>query len=1656
MNAWSKQFKLIYEDYNPNEPRVEKGGEGGGRWTDDANSIFNNQELKVAEEKMSRIMPTNFLPGYGSEEWEKNRIFIINGEKVVGYDAAIEKFEKEAEDYAGERVKKDRQAFIILGPPGAGKSTWKSKICKIYGTSCPDVDDIKKAIPEYDNGIGANAVHEESTDIGALVARNQLDKGNNIVLEKIGSNKATVNVLINLLRERHYDVHLVDIDVPIEVAMERMLKRFHETGRFVPLGYMKKVDHRPFKTFTYLRTIRGIDSYVKIDKKNHLEGKGEIYKALSTQVGWRGNFREEVGESLTEELKTNLSLRKFRVHREDVEFEKKHPRVSGGPKGGEFTKKHLKDDIWAEGDFIYHMNTGYPLKIINKDSKLYAQDKAGKVYSIDTVWDHYSKVPPENPSSIYKFMSLTDWPDEKKESKNKFKVGDIVKTKINTTHTYEVVGIKSSDKFDIKALFSEPSAAVKKGEVFPDIYTKNYELAEFGIPLKSKFAKITYDNAAKLAKEYPSKNKFKAGDTVAYTPPLGAPEIPLTKGKTYTIKGVDNVAGVIHLDNEWMLPSSYVTLTQDKDLTKEEKPEFKVGDIIQSDTSKYKYKITKIENGMAYGFLLDGSGKPTPGESETGFAKIDYLQSGDYKVVSPLDDVTMLGKGRGYSTLPKKFKVIHADRPDIPQVFNVGDKVSFRGKMYFVKYVNPKDKMVQIELAKIRHGKVLGVVTGAIVNVKPDTIFPWGSKPNNKAIQVGGDEWNQKTAVRLEYDYAKVKPLLEKIAAIAVGGKTKVMVKKTSWDDLDSDTQEKIENGWKKENYDKELEYQENEYYENDAINDAKSQVADDLNNKGSGDMPMWYNHALDEYINDRKEDKLPEIPYTKKQLFLAMQIDEDAEVKFDEDKLNEPKGYSKDQLSFHGIEKKEPWEYLTAEMRIGFSKAILDAFNSEAESKLMNMEPPDYLKQDAQESIDDQWDQMSDSEKYNWGKENDLIPEEEETSEDELDQLPTKFDPLNETTGMDYQRTQKLAKLMSVERAAQLLVERGLMNDIDTARSQIKEIDERLWQSWKDSSTTENGMILQVAAADELGGRLHEYDGLDKHQSIKDANRKFKDIGGFDGVKAYLRGKWETTQYLLDKAGIQTMKVYRNIEWDVPFMGSRTQKLEDGYIRFPNAVISRNGCQSCTTDLGVANRWGGNIVFRASAPRTAALSIPAYGINVHTEHECVLAGTAWQAYDVWNKPAPTFDNVPLTSITEKMFTSSDSPYMPKITKREMKKLNSTWPHKAKDYWQKYSSIPKPLTANDVKPGDIVYSSISLGYQMKVDKIKHGKVYGKNFNPETNWSDDESDDKPIQYYYKTKEEAEAAHDADMAGFPAYVKAMSKQLAKEPKKFKVGTKISGASGSNFADTEFTVNSVNRNGTMDVTSEYGTPYTGVKPHLFQTSTKVQGKFKVGDKLNYGTVAKYEVVKGPYKTYNNDVGYDIKDSSGEIYKNEVLPSYVTKEEPKSFTATTTIGKDKGKEFEYKVGDLVKGGVSGNIYKIDKIGDTSVHFIVQKAGNAGFGPPLTVGGSHQDTITSLGSVYKKVEPEKPKMDSTFRTSEKYQKSLDKFKVGQTVYSQYHPGKGYVITGFMKNGDLDVEEINLKNGKPTYHDAKLVSDFIFTSKEDAKKAPGSNWGKDD
>jgi hypothetical protein len=49
----------------------------------------------------------------------------------------------------------------------------------------------------------------------------------------------------------------------------------------------------------------------------------------------------------------------------------------------------------------------------------------------------------------------------------------------------------------------------------------------------------------------------------------------------------------------------------------------------------------------------------------------------------------------------------------------------------------------------------------------------------------------------------------------------------------------------------------------------------------------------------------------------------------------------------------------------------------------------------------------------------------------------------------------------------------------------------------------------------------------------------------------------------------------------------------------------------------------------RMHVPRTAVVSVPAYGLNVHGEREVIVAGTAWVNWDAWYQKAPSHDIVP-------------------------------------------------------------------------------------------------------------------------------------------------------------------------------------------------------------------------------------------------------------------------------------------------------------------------------------------------------------------------------------------------------------------------------------------
>lgn len=527
-----------------------------------------------------------------------------------------------------------------------------------------------------------------------------------------------------------------------------------------------------------------------------------------------------------------------------------------------------------------------------------------------------------------------------------------------------------------------------------------------------------------------------------------------------------------------------------------------------------------------------------------------------------------------------------------------------------------------------------------------------------EVINVGGDEWNRQTAIRLEKEYVSVKPKLAALEQAALGqAVTGAFKRPETWADLSNEMQVHVEEKWKSSEYDSAYESEVSAWWESDEPHDlARQKVIYDFN---EGNETDWADEILTK-LREETDDGEPgwDFPYTNQQLLDAMTLTEAEDVNFDDAKLREPVGASSpEQMTLPGVEPEDLSKRLTTPMREAIANALGGAFPDEVTRvRTYDIEAPD-LSEQTQEVVDESWELLDDSQKYDAGVEMGAIEKDEELDADEvkIDALPKKYDPLDEThDSEDYKRTQMLAKYLSIERAAQLMIERGLIKTpgpgydtiIDAARADVEVMDKRLWESWKEASYSNDGKLLQLAVADELGGRLRTERPNGENYIDKEAiQRKAAEdyLGGYEVVKAYVRAKWEVTQWLLEKANKPVLNLYRAIslrDKNDPNRALDLSKLPPdeaenigGNVWFKGLRLDRNGAQSTSIDPSVVNEWGskfGRVVLRIQVPRTAVVSVPAYGINVHKEKEVVVAGTAWKGWDAWVTYAPMFEAEPL------------------------------------------------------------------------------------------------------------------------------------------------------------------------------------------------------------------------------------------------------------------------------------------------------------------------------------------------------------------------------------------------------------------------------------------
>jgi predicted ABC-type ATPase len=224
-----------------------------------------------ALERAAAIPETHLHPNYSTDAWQLGREFVFGQDIVTGYDAAVarlydnaKRLAWDAEGKAPQPVRQERRATIVLGAPAAGKSAFSNRIAQQRGAALIDADEAKKVLPEYKSGVGANAVHKESTDLAGLMLQRAVSNNDNVLLPRVGHTSGSIETLMTSLKEMGYEVDLVVVVVPSDEAYRRNIRRFIDTGRLVPPAYVRNVvGDNPTSTYNGLKA--KANRHAKID-----------------------------------------------------------------------------------------------------------------------------------------------------------------------------------------------------------------------------------------------------------------------------------------------------------------------------------------------------------------------------------------------------------------------------------------------------------------------------------------------------------------------------------------------------------------------------------------------------------------------------------------------------------------------------------------------------------------------------------------------------------------------------------------------------------------------------------------------------------------------------------------------------------------------------------------------------------------------------------------------------------------------------------------------------------------------------------------------------------------------------------------------------------------------------------------------------------------------------------------------------------------------------------------------------------------------------------------------------------------------------------------------------------------------------------------------
>ena len=146
-----------------------------------------------------------------------------------------------------EKRVRNREATIILGLPGSGKSTFANPLLS-SGALEIEGDNAKTMLPEFGQGEGAFAVHEEGSGIMREVLQKAIGNGDNLVWPRIDSPDKIV-ADVKSLKDAGYVVNVKYIDTSADTAIKSAVKRFLKMGRYVSPQMIKDYGNKPKESY---------------------------------------------------------------------------------------------------------------------------------------------------------------------------------------------------------------------------------------------------------------------------------------------------------------------------------------------------------------------------------------------------------------------------------------------------------------------------------------------------------------------------------------------------------------------------------------------------------------------------------------------------------------------------------------------------------------------------------------------------------------------------------------------------------------------------------------------------------------------------------------------------------------------------------------------------------------------------------------------------------------------------------------------------------------------------------------------------------------------------------------------------------------------------------------------------------------------------------------------------------------------------------------------------------------------------------------------------------------------------------------------------------------------------------------------------------------